>query len=297
VAVTTSRARPRLEHPDLSISEREALAEFWAVYEPHFDEVMDDVEREARQHPELAGFVAVTGPAERAERREQIRRAIVEDDWSGYLARIHQIGTRYAEAGLSFGAWFGAGRALRMRITPLVVDAFGTEPERLGAAVRGGAIFVDLAMVTVGGAYLEAKERIIHTQAEAIRDLSTPVLELRPGLLLLALVGLIDTERADSLTEQILAAITARRSTVVIIDVTGVPAIDSAVASHLMHAVEAARLMGATGILTGLSTANAQTLVGLGIDFRSVHVVGTLADAVEEAEALLLSGPDARADL
>jgi rsbT co-antagonist protein RsbR len=184
-----------------------------------------------------------------------------------------------------------------MRITPLVVDAFGTEPERLGAAVRGGAIFVDLAMVTVGGAYLEAKERIIHTQAEAIRDLSTPVLELRPGLLLLALVGLIDTERADSLTEQILAAITARRSTVVIIDVTGVPAIDSAVASHLMHAVEAARLMGATGILTGLSTANAQTLVGLGIDFRSVHVAGTLADAVEEAEALLLSGPDARADL
>ena len=98
---------------------------------------------------------------------------------------------------------------------------------------------------------------------------------------------LIDTERADGLTEQLLAAITARRSTVVIIDVTGVPAIDTAVASHLMHAVEAARLMGATGILAGLSTANAQTIVGLGIDFRSLHVVGTLADAIGEAELLL----------
>ena len=137
----------------------------------------------------------------------------------------------------------------------------------------------NVGMVTIGGAYLEAKERIIRTQEEAIRELSTPVLEPRPGLLLLALVGLIDTERADSLTEQLLAAITARRSTVVIIDVTGVPAIDTAVASHLMHAVEAARLMGATGILAGLSTANARTLVGLGIDFRSLHVVGTLADA------------------
>jgi rsbT co-antagonist protein RsbR len=195
---------------------------------------------------------------------------------------------------LSFGAWFGAGRALRMRITPLVVDALGAEPERLGAAVRGGAIFVDVAMIAVGGAYLAAKERIIRTQAEAIRELSTPVLELRPGLLLLALVGLIDTERADGLTQQLLAAITARRSTVVIIDVTGVPAIDTAVAGHLIHAVEASRLMGATGILAGLSTANAQTLVSLGIEFRSLNVVGTLADAVEEAEALLLRGADAR---
>jgi rsbT co-antagonist protein RsbR len=211
----------------------------------------------------------------------------VDDDWHAYQAGIYEAGARYAQAGLDFGAWFGAGRALRVTIIPMIVDALRSEPERLGEAVRGAAIFVDVGMVTIGGAYLEAKERIIRTQEEAIRELSTPVLEPRPGLLLLALVGLIDTERADSLTEQLLAAITARRSTVVIIDVTGVPAIDTAVASHLMHAVEAARLMGATGILAGLSTANARTLVGLGIDFRSLHVVGTLADAMEEAEALL----------
>ena len=104
---------------------------------------------------------------------------------------------------------------------PLIVDELRAEPERLAEAVRGAAIFVDLAMFTIGDAYLEAKERIIRTQEAAIRELSTPVLELRPGLLLLALVGLIDTERADGLTEQLLSAITARRSTVVIIDVTG----------------------------------------------------------------------------
>jgi rsbT co-antagonist protein RsbR len=285
VVVTASPRLPELEQPDLSISEREALAEFWGVYEEHFDEVTDAVEEDARGHPELAAFVG--GTAERSERREQIRSAIVDDDWGGYQARIYEAGARYAQAGLSFGTWFGAGRALRVTIIPMIVDALRSEPERLGEAVRGAAIFVDVAMVTIGGAYLEAKERIIRTQEEAIRELSTPVLEPRPGLLLLALVGLIDTERADSLTEQLLAAITARRSTVVIIDVTGVPAIDTAVASHLMHAVEAARLMGATGILAGLSTANARTLVGLGIDFRSLHVVGTLADAMEEAEALL----------
>jgi anti-anti-sigma regulatory factor len=264
------------------------------VYEPHFDEVMDAVEADAREHPELVVFVGAVEPAERRERREQIRSAIVDDDWHPYLARIYETGARYAQAGLGFGAWFGAGRVLRVTIMPLIVDELRADPERLAEAVRGAAIFVDLAMFTIGDAYLEAKERITRTQEAAIRELSTPVLELRPGLLLLALVGLIDTERADSLTEQLLAAITARRSTVVIIDVTGVPAIDTAVASHLMHAVEAARLMGAIGILAGLSTANARTLVSLGIDFRSLHVVGTLADAVEEAEALLLRGADAR---
>ena len=118
---------------------------------------------------------------------EKIRSAIVDDDWGAYQARIYEAGARYAQAGLSFGTWFGAGRALRVTIIPMIVDALRSDPERLGEAVRGAAIFVDVAMVTIGGAYLEAKERIIRTQEEAIRELSTPVLEPRPGLLLLPL--------------------------------------------------------------------------------------------------------------
>src|SRR5512132_3274136 len=86
VVVTASPRLPELEQPDLSISEREALAEFWGVYEEHFDEVTDAVEEDARGHPELAAFVG--GTAGRSERREQIRSAIVDDDWGGYQARI-----------------------------------------------------------------------------------------------------------------------------------------------------------------------------------------------------------------
>jgi hypothetical protein len=87
VVVTASPRLPGLELPDLSISEREALVEFWGVYEPHFDEVMDAVEADAREHPELVVFVGAVEPAERRERREQIRSAIVDDDWHPYLAR------------------------------------------------------------------------------------------------------------------------------------------------------------------------------------------------------------------
>jgi anti-anti-sigma regulatory factor len=280
-----------LEHPALSVGERAALAEFWGVYEAHFDAVADAVDADALDHPEVAGFVGATGSAQRLAGREFIRQAIEDDDWHPYLVSIHQTGTRYAEAGLTFGAWFGAGRAMRMRITPLVVDAFRSEPLRLAEALRGAAIFVDLAMVTIGSAYLTAKERIIRAQQETIRELSTPVLELHPGLLLLPLIGLIDTERAAGLTEQLLTAISTRRGRVVILDVTGVPAVDSAVATHLMHSAQAARLMGAIGIVAGLSAANAQTLVGLGVDFSSLHVVGTLADAIEDATTILRPDP------
>jgi anti-anti-sigma regulatory factor len=276
-----------LQHPDLSVEERAALAEFWGVYEAHFDDVAAAVEVDALEHPELAGFVGGTGGVQRLGSRKLVRRAIVEDDWQPYLGIIHETGTRYAEAGLSFGAWFGAGRALRRRITPLVVDALREEPQRLAEAIRGVAIFVDLAMITIGNAYLAANERIIRVQQQAIRDLSTPVLELRSGLLLLPLIGLIDTERATGLTEQLLASISTGRSRVVILDVTGVPAIDSAVATHLLHSAEAARLMGATCILAGMSAANAQILAGLGVSFSSISVVGTLGDAVAEATRIL----------
>jgi anti-anti-sigma regulatory factor len=269
-----------LEHPALSVGERAALAEFWGVYDAHFDAVADAVDADALDHPEEAGFVGATGSAQRLASREFIRQAIEDDDWHPYLVSIHQTGSRYAEAGLTFGAWFGAGRAMRMRITPLVVDAFRSEPLRLAEALRGGAIFVDLAMITIGSAYLTAKERIIHAHQDTIRELSTPVLELRAGLLLLPLIGLIDTDRAARLTQQLLSAISHRRTRVVILDVTGVPAADTGVATHLMHSAEAARLMGATCILAGISPTNAQTLASLGVDFSHLNVVGTLADAI-----------------
>jgi rsbT co-antagonist protein RsbR len=209
-----------------------------------------------------------------------------------YLSQVDAAGTRYAETGLTFGAWFGTGRALRMRLTPLVVDALGDDPGRLAQAVRGAAIYVDLMMITIGNAYLATKERIIAAQHADILELSTPVLELWDGLLLLPLIGSVDSERAATITEALLGAIPEHRAGTVIIDITGVPAVDSAVANHLMRTAEAARLMGATAILAGISAANAQTLASLGIDFSGLNIAGSLADAIQDAAA---NRPAARA--
>ena len=113
------------------------------------------------------------------------------------------------------------------------------------------------------------------------------MLQVRERLLILPIIGVIDSQRARQLTEQLLRGIRANRAKVVVMDITGVPAIDSTVANHLVQTVEASRLMGATVIVTGLSSEIAQTLVTIGVDLGKMNTVGDLQGGIEEAERLL----------
>jgi rsbT co-antagonist protein RsbR len=141
--------------------------------------------------------------------------------------------------------------------------------------------------VTVAVGFVHERERIIHQQQDAILGLSTPVLPVREGMLILPIVGVIDSQRARQLTGQLLRGIRANRAKVVVIDVTGVPSINSAVANHLVLTVEAARLLGATAIVTGLSPEIAQTLVTIGVDLTKMNTVCDLRGGIEEADRLL----------
>jgi rsbT co-antagonist protein RsbR len=140
---------------------------------------------------------------------------------------------------------------------------------------------------TVAVGFVQERERIIRQQQEAIRELSTPVLQVRERLLILPIIGVVDSQRARQLTEQLLRGIRANRAKVVVMDITGVPAVDSTVANHLVQTVEASRLLGATVIVTGLSPEIAQTLVTIGVDLRKMNTVGDLQGGIEEAERLL----------
>ena len=140
--------------------------------------------------------------------------------------------------------------------------------------------------VTVGVSFVEERERVISDQQESLRELSTPVLQIRERLLILPIIGVLDSERARQLTEQLLSSIQENRARVVVIDITGVATIDRAVANHLVQTVEASRLMGASTILTGLSPDIAQTLVDLGVDLGMMRTVGDLQGGLVEAERL-----------
>ncbi len=140
---------------------------------------------------------------------------------------------------------------------------------------------------TVAVGFVQERERVIRQQQEAIRELSTPVLQVRERLLILPMVGVVDSERARQLTEQLLRGVRSNRAKVVVMDITGVPSVDATVANHLVQTVEAARLLGATVIVTGLSPEIAQTLVTIGVDLTKMNTVGDLQGGIEEAETLL----------
>lgn len=145
----------------------------------------------------------------------------------------------------------------------------------------------NLIAITVAVGFVQERERIIREQQEAIRELSTPVLQVRDQLLILPIIGLIDPQRARQLTEQLLHGIRNNRAKVVVIDITGVPVMDTNVANHLVQTVEAARLLGAMVIVTGLSPEIAQTLVTIGVDLSKMYTVGDLQGGIEQAEELL----------
>jgi rsbT co-antagonist protein RsbR len=146
-------------------------------------------------------------------------------------------------------------------------------------------VFMDIGLAV--DTYIFARESTMRKQQEAIQELSTPVLQIRERLLLLPIIGIIDSQRARLITESLLQAIRANRAKVVVMDITGVGTIDSKVANHLIQTVSAAKLMGASVIVTGLSAEVAQALVSLGIALEKLNTVGDLQGGIEEAERLL----------
>jgi rsbT co-antagonist protein RsbR len=140
---------------------------------------------------------------------------------------------------------------------------------------------------TVAVSFVEERERVIRQQQDALLQLSTPVLQVRERLLILPIIGVLDTQRATQLTDQLLRGIRTNRAKVVVIDITGVPEIDTTVANHLVEAVDASRLMGASVIITGLSSEIARTLVTIGVDLTKMNTIGDLQSGIEEAECQL----------
>lgn len=128
-------------------------------------------------------------------------------------------------------------------------------------------------------AYQKSREEVIARQQQEMLELSTPVVTLWHGILALPLIGTLDSERTQIVMENLLQRIVESGSTIAILDITGVPTVDTLVAQHLLKTVAAARLMGADCIISGIRPQIAQTIVHLGVDLNTVTTKATLADA------------------
>jgi rsbT co-antagonist protein RsbR len=204
-----------------------------------------------------------------------------------YAEQCLRLGTFYSKAGFDVTVFLSALREFVQSIGTVITQHPAANAGLASAAVTA---LQKLAFLEIGitvDAWISERERVINLQQEAIRELSTPVLQVRDRLLILPLIGMIDSQRAMQITDSLLHAIRTNRARVVVIDITGVAAVDSKVANHLLQTIAASQLMGTKVIVTGLSAEVAQALVGLGIDLSTVNTLGDLQGGLEEAERIL----------
>jgi rsbT co-antagonist protein RsbR len=206
---------------------------------------------------------------------------------SNYIEERLNVGNVHASIGLDVKWYLGAYNFYVQAVGEKIFEAFKNDPNRIKDLFLSliKLVFMDIGLAI--DTYIFQREITIREQQESIRELSTPVLQVRGELLILPIVGIIDTQRARQITEKLLKFIRDRRAKVVVMDITGVSTVDSRVANHLLQTVDASRLMGATVIVTGLAPEVAQTLVTIGVDLSKLNTVGDLQGGLAEAERIL----------
>ncbi|HKV48637.1 MAG TPA: STAS domain-containing protein [Candidatus Acidoferrales bacterium] len=158
-------------------------------------------------------------------------------------------------------------------------EAVGGDSEALAAQMWAATELLDAMGLYTSEVYQKSREEVVRRQQEELLELSTPVVKLWEGILALPLIGTLDSARTQVVMESMLDAIVKSNSRIAIIDITGVPTVDTVVAQHLLKTVTAARLMGADCIISGVRPQIAQTIVHLGINLLDVTTKATLSAA------------------
>jgi rsbT co-antagonist protein RsbR len=278
----------RLRYVDFNDNDRARVQQMAEAITSDVDSLVDAFFDYLARLPEADGLTK--NSALRARARELKRAHLLESVTGSYDARYVEqrlaLGALYARASLDPRVFLGAFHHLMRNVGLRVTRMPGAPLEAFANFMSFKKIcFFDIGIIV--DVLIFERERVIRAQRRTIEVLSTPVLRVREGLLVLPLVGALDTKRAMEMTASLLTAIRKHRALAIVLDVTGVPVIDSHVAAHLSNAVEAMRLMGAHTIITGVSAEVGQAMVALGADLDNVITRGDLQEGLEEAERVM----------
>ena len=203
--------------------------------------------------------------------------------WQALLRTLEQLSASRAAKGESAGATSVFVLALKKPLFVRLQQVFGQDPAAMGSALWTLSALVDRLAQHTADTFQQSREDVIRRQQEDLLELSTPVVKLWDGVLAVPMIGTLDSNRTQVVMETLLQTVVDTGSALAIIDITGVPTVDTLVARHLLKTVTAIRLMGADCIISGIRPQIAQTIVHLGIDLQGIVTKATLADALAHA--------------
>ncbi len=280
-----------IKHVDLPAPLPHSDAELQQELVTHFREMREPLRQQWVRQMTTKGLLAGLTPAETETESSTIYdtcvRCLETGNYDGAQDYAQRMAQRGVLRGMTTEQIVGGLLTLRDVYGRSLFERYQQDMPRLACALDLYEPVANKILSIVAMAFIEEREKVVRQQEEAIRELSTPVLQVRQGLLILPIIGVLDSLRARQLTEQLLHAIRANRAKLVVLDMTGVPAVDSKVANHLLQTVDACRLMGAKVIVTGLTPEIAQTVVTIGVDLSRIITVSDLQGGLEEADRLL----------
>ncbi|HVE09577.1 MAG TPA: STAS domain-containing protein [Paraburkholderia sp.] len=200
-------------------------------------------------------------------------------EWEPVRAYLAEISSHRARQGFTPAETATFVFSLKQPLYSRLREAFDSQPAELAETSWAVNMLLDSLGLYTTEVFQRSREAIILRQQEELLELSTPVVQLWEGILALPLIGTLDSARTQVVMESLLQKIVETGAAIAIIDITGVPTVDTLVAQHLLKTVAAARLMGADCIISGIRPQIAQTIVHLGVDLTNVTTKSTLADA------------------
>ena len=203
--------------------------------------------------------------------------------WKPAKDNLAEISQRRAMQGFSPSETATFVFSLKQPLFSLAQQRFGQDGKRLGEMLWDLTMLLDKLGLYTTEVYQESREGVISRQQQELMELSTPVVQLWDEVLALPLIGTLDSARTQVVMENLLQRVVETGARIAIIDITGVPTVDTLVAQHLMKTVAATRLMGADCIISGIRPQIAQTIVHLGVNLNDIVTKATLADAFQVA--------------
>ena len=255
-------------------SEKEVLAD-WMKRQLEATTLRADLIKESELRSESASFLAAFRTASQNGALEDLD----SPEWSDVKESLAELSRNRAKAGFTPIETATFVLSLKQPLFSRLQDAFGSDVEGFAQDLWRASVVIDHLGLYTTDVFLRAREEIIMRQQRELLELSTPVVQLWDDILALPLVGTLDSERTQVVMETLLQKIVDTGAAIAIIDMTGVPTVDTLVAQHLIKTVSATRLMGADCIISGIRPQIAQTIVHLGVNLGEIPTKATLADA------------------